>query len=52
MSKGTDRSREARLWLGQIIVPVITLAASVITIPEVRETISQKCNDIKRKFKK
>ena len=52
MSKGTDRSREVRLWIGQIVVPVITLAASLTTIPEVRETISQKFIDIKQKFKK
>lgn len=45
--KHIDASREARLWIAQIIVPAITFAASTLTIPEVRQAIAAKANDIK-----
>lgn len=45
--KQIDASREARLWFGQIIVPAMTLAASALAIPEVRQAVATKANDIK-----
>jgi hypothetical protein len=45
--KQIDAAREARLWFGQIIVPAITLAASTMAIPEVRQAVATKANDIK-----
>ena len=51
-----DTSREARLWIGQIVVPVMTLAVTAMGIPEVRRTITSKAKDvtesIKNKFNK
>lgn len=54
--KHIDASREIRLWIGQIIVPAITLAATTLTIPEVRQAVAAKATSMKRsieaKFKK
>lgn len=46
--KQIEASREARLWIGQIIVPAVTFAATTITIPEVRSAIAAKAKEIKR----
>lgn len=46
--KQIEASRETRLWLGQIIVPAIGLAATVLAIPEVRQAVAAKADDIKR----
>lgn len=54
--KHIDAAREARLWIGQIIVPTATLVATVIGIPEVRQAIAAKANSVKEsisnRFKK
>lgn len=54
--KQIEASREARLWISQIIVPVIGTAAMIMTVPEVRTTIVDKCKKMKesivKKFKK
>lgn len=54
--KHVEASREVRLWLGQIVIPALTVAATVLTIPEVRSKAASKVSDIKksikRKFKK
>ena len=54
--KHIEASREVRLWIGQIIVPALTLAATTMAIPEVRQAVAAKATDIKeriqRKFKK
>lgn len=45
--------RELRLWIGQIIVPAVTLTATtIIAIPEAREAIARKFNNIKDSIKK
>lgn len=49
--KQIEASREARLWLGQIIVPAIGLAVAVLAIPEVRQAVVLKADDIKRSIK-
>ena len=46
-----EASREARLLIGQIFVPAITLAATTLTIPEVRQSIAAKAESIKRSIK-
>lgn len=46
--KQIEGSREVRLWIGQIIVPAITVAWSTLAIPEVRQAIAAKARDIKR----
>ena len=59
--KQIEQSREARLWLGQIVIPAATLVVSTLAIPEVREPVvamikevneSIKRNRIKRRLKK
>ena len=54
--KHLDQTREVRLWIGQIIVPAVTLAATTLAIPEVRQAVAAKAKSmtesIKRKFKK
>lgn len=54
--KQLDQTREVRLWIGQIIVPAVTLTATTLAIPEVRQAVAAKAKSmtesIKRKFKK
>ena len=50
--KQIEAGRETRLWIGQIIVPALTLATSVLAIPEVREAVSEKLKDMKYSVKK
>lgn len=42
-----ETSREIRLWVGQIIVPTITLAGMAMSIPEVREAVGSKTRKVK-----
>lgn len=49
--KHIDASREIRLWIGQIVVPTITLVATTMTIPEVRQAVAAKAEDMKRSIK-
>lgn len=55
--KNIEAAREIRLWIGQIVVPAITLAATTLAIPEVRQVVAAKANEWKesinkRRFKK
>ena len=54
--KQIEAAREARLWLGQIIVPAATAVVALMTVPEVRETVAIKAKSVKEsiqtKFKK
>lgn len=54
--KQIEASREIRLWIGQIIIPAVTVAATMMTIPEVRQSAAEKTDKLKRnirtKFKK
>lgn len=54
--KQIETMREVRLWIGQIVVPVVTLAATAMAIPEVRYAVAAKAKEVKynidRKFKK
>lgn len=45
--KQIEASREIRLWVGQILVPAATLAATTLTIPEVREAVAEKAKSVK-----
>lgn len=42
-----ETMRELRLWIGQVIVPVIAVVATVAGVPEVRENIKECVNQIK-----
>lgn len=51
--KQIEASREARLWIGQVILPIIT---AVMLVPEAREAVVDKVKTVKKnienKFKK
>lgn len=48
--KRIETMREVRLWIGQIIVPAVTLVAASMAIPEVREAVASKAKEIKSKI--
>lgn len=54
--KQIEQAREVRLWITTIVVPVATVTASVLAIPEVRQSIATTAKsiseDIKWKFEK
>ena len=49
--KNIERSREARLWIGQVIIPTITVVGSALAIPELRDTIAYKAKAVKETIK-
>lgn len=49
--KNIDASREARLWIVQIIVPAIGFGTTLLTIPEVRQAVGSKFKKAKHYFK-
>lgn len=49
--KQIETSREIRLWISQIIVPVIGVTGALMAIPEVREAVKVKSVEIKDKLK-
>ena len=44
----TETSREIRLWITQVIIPIVGIA---VMIPESREAIVNKCKETKDKIK-
>lgn len=54
--KQIETSREIRLWIGTIIVPAVTTVVTLMSIPEVRNNVLGKVDNIKEsmsnKFKK
>ena len=54
--KQIEASREARLWIGQVIVPAAVAGVTLMVNPEARALIKQKASDVKskvtNKFKK
>ena len=50
--KQIEASREIRLWIGQIIVPAITVAVSTLTIPEVRQAVAAKARNVKENIER
>lgn len=50
--KQIEASREARLWITQVIVPTLAMAtATVMAVPEFREAAVTKFNEAKIKIK-
>ena len=47
-----DRSREIRLWIRDILVPAVGLAATALSIPEVRDIVNDKVKDIRDNFER
>lgn len=54
--KQIDAARERRLWLTQVALPLATLTATAMSIPEVRTNVAEKYNKgkdwLQKKFKK
>lgn len=48
--KQIEASRELRLWIGQVIVPAVSMTAVVLANPDVRNAAKEKLDNIKRKF--
>ena len=47
-----EASREARLWIAQVIVPAIAIVTAVVsTVPEFREAVTEKVEDVKHRIK-
>ena len=45
--KRIEASREARLWLGQIIIPAVSAVVAALSIPQVREMVATKAEQVK-----
>ena len=45
--KQIELSREARLWIGQIIVPAASVVVATLSIPEARQMIATKAVSVK-----
>ena len=45
--KQIEASREARLWIGQIIVPAASVVVATLSIPEVRKMVATKAASVK-----
>ena len=45
-----DASRERRLWISQVVMPTLTMAVGLMAIPEVREAVTLKATELKRKI--
>lgn len=54
--KQIEASREARLWISQVVIPVATVTTMALSNPEVRTFVTSKYKktkeSIKKKFKK
>lgn len=49
--KQIEASREARLWIGQVIIPAVTVVTAVMAVPEVRNAVKDKFNNVKQTIK-
>ena len=49
--KQIDASREARLWITQVALPVAGIVVAALNIPEVREAASEKFGKVKDSIK-
>lgn len=50
--KQIEASREARLWISQIVIPAAAVVVTAMSVPEVRSAVSAKVNDVKESIKK
>ena len=49
--KQIEASREARLWIGQVIIPAATAAAVILANPETRQKAGEIVNSVKSNIK-
>lgn len=50
--KHIEACREIRLWIAQVIVPAVAGGIYLTSIPEVRQFVSEKINNVKTRFTK
>lgn len=50
--KHIEASREARLWIGQVIAPVALAAVALLSNPTVRQWVDEKVGDFKENRRK
>ncbi len=48
--KQIEASRELRLWIGQVIVPAISVSAVLLANPDLRRAAAEKFESMKQKF--
>lgn len=49
--KQIEASREARLWIGQVIIPAAVVVAGALANPELRRKAGEKFNNVKTSIK-
>lgn len=49
--KQIEAAREARLWIGQIIVPTAIAAGAILSTEDGRKWVDKKTEKVKAKFK-
>ena len=49
--KQIEQAREVRLWIVQIVAPAALVTAYLASIPEVRESVSEKVDKVKTTIK-
>ena len=47
--KHIDASREARLWIKDIVIPGLLFGAAVLQVPEVKSAVNDKIAELKAK---
>lgn len=50
--KQIEASREVRLWIGQIVVPVVGFGVMIATNPEARRAVQSRVEKAKKAVKK
>ena len=43
-----EASREARLWIGQVIIPAAVAVGYIMSKPELRDKVTTKFKEVKR----
>ena len=46
-----EASREVRLWIKDIIVPIVTTGFTLMLVPEIRTAVVDKATELKSKVK-
>lgn len=50
--KNVEKSREVRLWITQIVAPVLIISVIIAQNPQVQDWFTTKVNNIKQKHNK
>ena len=49
--KQIETSREARLWVVQVLIPIAAITTGILSVPEIRKAASTKINNVKQHIK-